>query len=90
VLIEFALKGKPMKALILNVCIAVMFITAGYLWGSRSTPVVHAQQAGKSIPKAFGKVIGTMGGEFVFEDSSGTIRLVETVGPQVTQTYTRN
>jgi hypothetical protein len=65
-----------MKARILNICLAIALIAAGYMWGHSSATVVHAQTRNSTIPKAWGRVVGTIASALVLEDSSGTIRVV--------------
>jgi len=74
-----------MKARILNICLAVLLIAAGYVWGNRS--VVHAQysSAGPAgpLPKAWGHLVGGMENSLIFEDSDGVIRVVSPLDGQV-------
>lgn len=77
-----------MKARILTICLGVTLVAGGYMWGNHSATTVHAQDA-VSIPKAWGKIIGTPSGGLVFEDSTGTVRITDMYGrPQVV--ITRN
>jgi hypothetical protein len=69
-------KGEPMKARIVNICLATALIVAGYMWGHSSATVVYAQTRNATIPKAWGRVVGTMATALVLEDSAGTIRVV--------------
>ena len=69
-----------MKARILIICVAVLLIAAGYVWGNRSIPVVHAQ-ANVTVPKVWGHVVtATATGQLIFEDASGTVRWVSSDG----------
>ena len=65
-----------MKTRVLNICLAVLLIAAGYVWGNHS--VVHAQQhTPANVPKAWGHVVGgTAETSLLFEDSDGVIRFV--------------
>jgi len=76
-----------MKARILNICLAVLLVAAGYLWGNRS--VVHARTESTStlppgristVPKAWGHVVGGSGDVVIFEDSDGVVRTVNAFG----------
>lgn len=68
-----------MKARILNICLGIALVGTGYLFGHHSTTVVHAQE-NASIPKAWGKVIGTTGSGLLLEDGAGTLRVVDYYG----------
>ena len=64
-----------MKARILNICLAVLLFTAGYVWGNRQ--VVHAQSSTThTVPKAWGHLVGGTENVLIFEDSDGVIRLM--------------
>jgi hypothetical protein len=63
-----------MKTRILSVCLAVILIAAGYVWGNRS--VVHAQQHTSTVPKAWGHAVGGAANLVIFEDADGTVRFV--------------
>jgi hypothetical protein len=65
-----------MKARLLRMVVAVALIAGGYIWGSYSATPVHAQGT-NAIPKAWGGVVGVMPGMIVFEDTAGTLRLVQ-------------
>jgi hypothetical protein len=76
---------------------AMAMILAGYVlgshdWGHRPITLVHAQTAttNMSMPKAWGPMIGTMTGVLVFQDRSGTIRLVAADTGVVGEVITRN
>lgn len=77
-----------MKIRILNICLAVLLIAVGYVWGNHATAIVHAQMR-VNIPKAYGKIIGTPAGFIVLEDETGVIRVVEING-SVDAVITRN
>ena len=73
-----------MKVRILQICLAVFLLAAGYLLGSYSPKVVHAQGApsipwsdAPSIPKSYGKLVNGSGELLYFEDLTGTIRVVD-------------
>jgi len=50
-------------------------LVAGIAWSVISARKAHAAPP-DAIPRMFGALKGTMGSSLVFEDSSGTIRLV--------------
>lgn len=78
-----------MRRWIGRIVIGIVLLVAGYLVGHRSVTIVHAQQS-VSIPRAFGRYIGTMQGMLVFEDSSGTIRICNLENGNVEMAATRN
>jgi len=64
-----------MKTRILTICLAVLLVAAGYVWGNRS--VVHAQGASAVVPKAWGHAVGVEpNAGLFFEDSDGVVRFV--------------
>ena len=69
-----------MKVRALNICLAVLLIGAGYVWGNRS--VVHARPI-LNAPKAWGHLVGGTADSLIFEDSSGTIRVVNPNGVEI-------
>lgn len=69
-----------MKPRILNICFAVLLIAAGYVWGNRS--VVHARPI-TNAPKAWGHLVGGDVQGLIFEDSSGSIRIVNPNGGEI-------
>ena len=80
-----------MKSRLLQLLLAVTLVLGGYWWGHSSVTVVHAQaQAQLSIPKSYGKLVGTVGSGFIFEDSTGTLRLIDAGTGQFVQAFTRN
>jgi hypothetical protein len=78
-----------MKTWIVRISLAAVLILAGYLYGHRSAAVVHAQAA-VSIPKAYGRFLGGSDVYLLFEDSAGTIRLVQQPSGQLAMTFPRN
>jgi hypothetical protein len=56
------------------------------------TPEEAQAQAPRTIPKSFGTLKGAMNGRLIFEDSTGTIRIVDTadVRPDDTKVFRRN
>jgi hypothetical protein len=66
-----------------------------YTTGNRSIAVVHAQATTQAttyvnMPKAWGPMVGTMTGVLVFQDRTGTIRLVAADTGAVGEVITRN
>lgn len=70
-----------MKARILNICLAVLLIAAGYVWGNRS--VVHASASISTIPKAWGHAVGATENLLILEDANGTDRFVNAYTGQI-------
>jgi hypothetical protein len=66
-----------MKRQILNICLAITLMFVGYMWGHHTAPVVHAQGAKAGVPKAWGRVVGTLSNLLVLEDSTETIRIID-------------
>ncbi len=67
-----------------------MRITNGRYWcGHSSIAVVHAQGAG-TVPKAYGKFVGTMDGMLIFEDDNQILRFVTLPGGQIQELVVRN
>jgi hypothetical protein len=80
-----------MKAWILRIGFALAMLGAGYTWGHHSITVVHAQEVTTvNMPKAWGPLVGTMTGVLVFQDRTGTIRLVAANTGTVAEFITRN
>jgi hypothetical protein len=80
-----------MKAWILRIGFALAMLGAGYTWGHYSTTVVHAQEVTTvNMPKTWGPLVGTMTGVLVFQDRTGTIRLVAADTGTVAEFITRN
>jgi hypothetical protein len=77
---------------ILRIGFSLAMILAGYTWGHHSVSVVYAQQATTQVnmPKGWGPLIGTMTGVLVFQDRTGTIRLVSADTGAVAELITRN
>jgi len=74
-----------MKTRILNICLAMLLIAAGYVWGNRL--VVHAGPAStlppgrvSTVPMSWGHVVGGSGDVLIFEGSDGVIRTVNSLG----------
>jgi hypothetical protein len=63
-----------MKARILNICLAVLLIAAGYVWGNRS--VVHASASISAVPMVWGHTVGAAENLLILEDANGTVRFV--------------
>jgi hypothetical protein len=78
-----------MKNLVLRICAGVFLLVVGYMLGSNSPHPVHAQSA-NSIPKSYGKFVAASSNFLYFEDSSGTIRIVDANGGGVQATMPRN
>lgn len=85
-----------MKARILNICLAVLLIAVGYVWGNRSLVRVDAQEvpayvSGRTFnaPRAWGRLVGGNDKALIFEDSLGVIRVVNAFGAQVEETLNR-
>ncbi len=78
-----------MKPRLLQFALAVTLALGGYWWGHSSVTVVHAQES-ISVPRSYGKLVGTPAGWLVFEDTSGTIRMVEVANGRVDATIARN
>jgi hypothetical protein len=67
-----------MKSWFVRIGLAVALISAGYLIGHWSVPAVHAQQViNANVPKSMGHFVVATGTYFYFEDSAGTIRLID-------------
>jgi hypothetical protein len=87
---------NSVKAWTLQIGFALAMILTGYTWGHRSTAVVHAQSVAQggitevNMPRAWGPLIATMTGVFVFQDRSGAIRLVSAETGAVAEVVTRN
>ena len=78
-----------MKNWVLRICVGVFLIVVGYLLGSNSPRSVHAQSA-NSIPKSYGRFVTGSSNLLYFEDSSGTIRIVDVNGAGLQVTLPRN
>lgn len=78
-----------MKKRLINLTISVALILGGYLVGFHAGTPVHAQQT-ISIPKSYGRVVGTIASALVLEDSTGTIRVVLANRGTVESVITRN
>jgi hypothetical protein len=78
-----------MKANILRTCLGVFLLLCGYLAGSHSFTQVRAQST-VDIPKSYGRIVGAVPSMLVFEDSSGTVRLVEYTTGHVVAVNPRN
>jgi hypothetical protein len=63
-----------MKTRILNICLMVLLIAAGYVWGNRS--VVHASASISTVPTVWGHTVGGAENLLILEDANGTIRFV--------------
>lgn len=63
-----------MKTRIVNICMALLLIAAGFVWGNRS--VVLAQQHTSAVPKAWGHAVGGAANILIFEDADGVVRFV--------------
>jgi hypothetical protein len=61
----------------------------GFFVGQREASVVHAQ-AGNPVPKAWGKLVGGVGPYILFEDSGGTIRLVDFTSSRIVSQIPRS
>ena len=78
-----------MKAHILRICLVVFVFLCGYLAGSHSRTQVHAQGTAV-IPKSYGRIVGAIPNFLVFEDTSGTVRIVDYLTGRVVAVNTRN
>jgi len=78
-----------MKNWVLRICVGVFLLVVGYLLGANSPHLVFTQSA-KSIPKSYGKVVTGSSNLLYFEDSSGTIRVVDANGGELQVTLPRN
>jgi hypothetical protein len=76
-----------MKARILNICLAVFLIAAGYVWGSRS--LVHAQEHASAIPKVWGHAVGGAANLLIVESEDGIVRFVNPNNGEATIVVTR-
>jgi hypothetical protein len=89
-IVECKTKGvNTMKRWTVRIVIAVALLLTGYFAGHRSQTVVYAQQA-VNVPKTWGRCVGTMERGVVFEDSTGTIRIVDSVNGHLNATVNRN
>jgi hypothetical protein len=69
-----------MKKTLVLLATGFLFLFVGMFIGSNGSSVVHAQQT-TLVPKAWGTCKGgTATGQLVFEDSAGTVRIVNTSG----------
>lgn len=57
----------------------------GWIVGSRSLPIVHAQTANREyyLDKSWGELKGSMGNLLLFEDDKGDVRIVNPRVPNV-------
>jgi len=74
-----------MRSRILIILCAALLLFSGYLLGTRSAEVVHAQSHSQaSIPKSYGKLVtaiaDSIGTGLVFEDAQGVLRFVSVTG----------
>jgi hypothetical protein len=74
-----------MRTRILLVLGGILLVIAGYLTGSKSALVAHAEGPTQgSVPKAYGRVAAAIadqiGTGLIFEDKDGTIRFVSMTG----------
>jgi hypothetical protein len=76
-----------MKARMVNICVAIVLIAAGFVWGNRS--VVLAQQRTSVVPKAWGHAVGGAANILIFEDADGTVRFVNPNNGEITTQVNR-
>jgi len=68
-----------MKRTLLQLLLVAVMFAAGWYIGEPKTMTAYAQsQKQFAVPKSWGTVKGTMGDTLIFEDSSGTLRFVDT------------
>jgi hypothetical protein len=78
-----------MKTQMLRICLGVFLLLSGYLAGGYSRNQVRAQTT-TVIPKSYGKIVGATANLLVFEDSVGTLRLVDYTSGRAVIVNTRN
>ena len=74
-----------MRTRILMILGGALILFAGYLLGTRSANIVHAQSHfSAAVPKSYGKLVtaiaDSIGTGLVFEDAQGAIRFVSVTG----------
>ena len=66
------------KLAVITVILAALVLG---LWLARDPQTVHAQSPMKAtVPKAWGRCVGTIPGGVVFEDSPGVVRMTDMQG----------
>jgi len=79
-----------MKTWVVRIGVAVVLILVGYVGGHYKGTIVHAQQYTPTIPKAWGRCVGGGVPFLIFEDSAGTIRVVQANTGEVAVQANRN
>ncbi|HEV3219564.1 MAG TPA: hypothetical protein VGZ48_07315 [Candidatus Acidoferrales bacterium] len=79
-----------MKRWIERILVGVILLVLGYVAGNRTETVLAQSQTSISVPKSYGRCIGAMAAGLIFEDSSGTIRIVTAQHGRLEATITRN
>jgi hypothetical protein len=79
-----------MKTWVPRFAIAALLLSVGYFSGRSSVGIVHAQSAASVVPRSYGKLVGALGQYAMFEDASGTVRMVDVQTGKVEGQITRN
>jgi hypothetical protein len=78
-----------MKAWIGRVGLGIVLVSAGFVFGNIYPTAVKAQKQA-TVPRAYGKVVGGGGATLVFEDSAGTLRVLDIDSLKIEVQVTRN
>jgi|APFre7841882724_1041349.scaffolds.fasta_scaffold87902_2 hypothetical protein len=69
-----------MKHRVVQASLVACLLALGWLVGQVMPIEAVAQQMRSTVPKSYGAFRGAIGGDLLFEDSAGTIRVVYTNG----------